>query len=215
MHEFDYAHRDLNPAVSLSKPYCTPSTLISVQNILVQEQGPEWEVKIADFGMGKFFADDVNKSHTRDVGTPGFKAPEVLKDESGPEDSDGPHKYDVAVDLWSIGVLTYFLLTREKPFKTEKDLRSYVSGYGKFPLKPLEDRGVSQAGCEFVMSLLEAKVKERPSAKTSRNKPWLRGLTTATLDDGTYVPIERKEQRLMCYPGFRTRDSRSFQPGMV
>ena len=61
--------------------------------------------KITDFG----FACMMEKNHkkkTLSIGSPLYMAPDVLS-----------HMYDYKADIWSIGVITYMLLTGEPPFE--------------------------------------------------------------------------------------------------
>ena len=61
-------------------------------------------VKLIDFGMSKILEDENALMNTK-LGTPYYISPEVLKG-----------KYDKSCDMWSIGVITYVLLTGEPPF---------------------------------------------------------------------------------------------------
>jgi calcium-dependent protein kinase len=60
-------------------------------------------VKMIDFGMSKIFSNK-NKMNTH-LGTPYYIAPEIIMG-----------KYDKRCDLWSLGVITYMLLSGEPPF---------------------------------------------------------------------------------------------------
>lgn len=61
-------------------------------------------VKIADLGQARILFDD-QAAETTNCGTPYFMAPEV---------SSG--QYNDAVDLWSIGVIFYWLVVGTYPF---------------------------------------------------------------------------------------------------
>jgi len=88
--ELGIIHRDLKP-----------------QNILLSENGPKAILKIADFGMARFM-DPYDLSQTL-CGTPLYMAPEILKRK----------KYSDNVDLWSIGVIMWEMVTGENPYKSE------------------------------------------------------------------------------------------------
>lgn len=65
-------------------------------------------VKIADFGLSKFFSND-NVLSTM-CGSPQYVAPEVLGV------GDGLKEYSPAVDMWSVGVILFILLSGYSPF---------------------------------------------------------------------------------------------------
>lgn len=69
-------------------------------------------VKITDFGFACFFNP---KEGLMDVlGSPLYMAPEIIQEK----------KYDHRVDIWSVGVIAYILLSGRPPFKgkTKKDI---------------------------------------------------------------------------------------------
>ena len=61
-------------------------------------------MKLIDFGMSKILEDENALMNTK-LGTPYYISPEVLMG-----------RYDKSCDMWSIGVITYVLLTGEPPF---------------------------------------------------------------------------------------------------
>jgi serine/threonine-protein kinase ULK/ATG1 len=60
-------------------------------------------LKIADFGFARIIGDS---NMTTFCGTPMFFAPEILNGKA----------YDAGVDYWSLGVITYILLSGRPPF---------------------------------------------------------------------------------------------------
>ena len=62
------------------------------------------EIKVADFGMARHFADPLPPNMTQLVVTLWYRAPELLL---------GTDKYDQAIDMWSIGCIFGELLTKE------------------------------------------------------------------------------------------------------
>lgn len=73
-------------------------------------------IKIIDFGIAYQFKSDGEKEKIKgNSGTPYFQAPETINDDA---------VYDEKCDIWSIGVILYFLLTGKFPFTTSiNDLR--------------------------------------------------------------------------------------------
>lgn len=91
---------------------------IKLENILLDSDG---HIVLTDFGLSKeFLATDENQRTYSFCGTIEYMAPEVVKGSSG---------HDFAVDWWSLGVLTYELLTGASPFTVdgEKNSQSEVS----------------------------------------------------------------------------------------
>ncbi|CAM9578996.1 unnamed protein product, partial [Phaeothamnion confervicola] len=92
-HENNIVHRDLKP-----------------ENLLYSDHDESKAVlKLADFGLAKLLNDET-LMHTA-CGTPGYVAPEILKGEG----------YGKAVDMWSIGVISYILLCGFPPFYDESN----------------------------------------------------------------------------------------------
>ncbi|CAD8076132.1 unnamed protein product [Paramecium sonneborni] len=88
IHSHGIIHRDIKP-----------------ENIIMREQGMIEQVVLADFGLADYFRKDCKYMFTR-CGTPGFVAPELLQDKI----------YDYKVDIYSCGILFYYLLLGKGPF---------------------------------------------------------------------------------------------------
>ena len=90
---------------------------IKPENIMVCRRGIELDVvKILDFGLVK----NVANPHSRDLtqglrilGTPLYMAPERIR---------SPGDVDARADVYSVGVVAFFLLTGRKVFESEDDL---------------------------------------------------------------------------------------------
>jgi serine/threonine protein kinase len=76
---------------------------IKPSNILLT---PDGHAKIADFGIAKLNQTQLTQ-HGRILGSPAYMAPEQLSDEGG----------DARSDLFSLGVVLYFVLTGQRPFQ--------------------------------------------------------------------------------------------------
>jgi len=73
---------------------------LKTSNLLLNNRG---QLKIADFGMSRYFGDPPPKM-TQLVVTLWYRAPELLL---------GTEKYGIAVDMWSVGCIFGELLTKE------------------------------------------------------------------------------------------------------
>lgn len=89
---------------------------LKTSNILMNNRG---EIKLADFGMARYYGDPAPANMTQLVVTLWYRAPELLL---------GADKYDQAVDMWSVGCIFGELLKKEPllPGKNEVDELSKV-----------------------------------------------------------------------------------------
>ena len=88
LHANQVVHRDLKPA-----------------NLLVSKNGT---LKIGDFGLARKLVGSTNRRPTTSIGTPWYRAPEILIGSSG---------YNQKVDLWSVGCILYEMGCREHTTK--------------------------------------------------------------------------------------------------
>ena len=86
LHHEGIAHRDLK-----------------LENFLFEESGMQNPLKLIDFGLSKHFVP--RESMHQVVGSAYYTAPEVLNGD-----------YDERCDVWSLGVISYMLLTGAPPF---------------------------------------------------------------------------------------------------
>jgi len=114
---------------------------------------------VTDFGLSKDYSLETLQTS---CGTPDYVAPEVLRG----------IPYDNAVDIWSIGVITYILLCGFPPFYGSNDqmifdkiLRCDYS----FP-SPDWDK-ISTEAKDFIGALLVLDSSERPSAEDCLASP--------------------------------------------
>ncbi|XP_031163390.1 kalirin isoform X1 [Sander lucioperca] len=146
LHTCRVAHLDLKP-----------------ENIMVDLRSPTPGIKLIDLG------DAVQLSaHRRYVhlllGNPEFAAPELIRGTP----------VSVATDVWSIGVLSYVMLSGVSPFLDESPEETCVNICRLdfcFPDEYFHD--VSQAARDFVSSALQQDPRKRPSATSCLQHPWV------------------------------------------
>uniref|UniRef100_A0A452S887 Trio Rho guanine nucleotide exchange factor n=1 Tax=Ursus americanus TaxID=9643 RepID=A0A452S887_URSAM len=145
LHNCRIAHLDLKP-----------------ENILVDQSLAKPTIKLADFG------DAVQLNTTYYIhqllGNPEFAAPEIILG----------NPISLTSDTWSVGVLTYVLLSGVSPFlddSVEETCLNICRLDFSFP----EDcfKGVSQKAKEFVCFLLQEDPAKRPSAALALQEQWL------------------------------------------
>jgi calcium/calmodulin-dependent protein kinase I len=110
---------------------------------------------VADFGLSKVFArGELLQTH---CGTPNYAAPEVLR---------GDPSYNEACDMWSIGVITYVILSGRFPFFEENQValaRKIIEGSFSFP--PDVWSNVSDTAKDFIQKLLIVNPADRMTAQ--------------------------------------------------
>lgn len=166
LHEKCIVHLDLKP-----------------QNILLTQPFPHGSVKICDLG----FACLVNTGEDiRDIiGTPDYVAPEVLN-------------YDplgLYTDMWSLGVLTYVMLTQCSPFAGEDKQVTFcniTTVQLDFPDNLFAD--ISDEAQDFIKKLLIADPHERLTAKECLQHPWITGSPSSSSGLSTVVGSTVVEQ---------------------
>lgn len=137
---------------------------------MVVAGSPDWLVKITDFGISKRRRDDVTSLHTLKMGTLGYIAPEVL----GCIPTGGNASYSFPVDMWSLGALTFRMLTGTVCFPTVGDLVLYALGHKPFPLGLLKSARVTEECTAFVVELMSPNADDRPCAARAAEHAWLR-----------------------------------------
>ncbi|KAA3675516.1 serine/threonine kinase 17 [Paragonimus westermani] len=143
---------------------------IKAENILLRQPYPSTDVFITDFGLATVLTE--GKQHRELAGTPDYVAPEIIN-------------YDpvsFATDMWSVGVLTYFLLTGVSPFlasEKEKTMQNITHGTIEFPSDLFEHR--SSASVDFLRGLLVRKPGQRMTADQCLKHEWLQ--TTYAADE--------------------------------
>ncbi|XP_055845134.1 death-associated protein kinase related [Episyrphus balteatus] len=146
LHKRSIAHLDLKP-----------------QNILLTGERIEDGLKLCDFGISRVVA---NGSNVREIlGTPDYVAPEVLQYEP----------LSLQTDIWSVGVLTYVLLSGFSPFggDTKQETFLNISQCAlTFPEKLF--KGLSVHATDFIRRALRIKPNDRMTASGCLEHIWLR-----------------------------------------
>ena len=116
------------------------------------------DLKIVDFGLSSRIKKNQKLSNT--VGTPYFIAPEMLNG-----------GYDERCDIWSIGVILYYMLSGKFPFKSDDNIDIFQKIETETP--NFWELNISENSFDFLRKCLTKNPKLRPSAKECLLHPWL------------------------------------------
>ena len=95
-------------------------------------------------------------------------APEIIKNQV----------YNEKVDIWSIGVITYMLLSGRNPFpgRTKEEVKFMIVNDEADLNKPAFNK-VSDLAKQFIRCALTKNTHKRYSAKELLDHPWLQGIS--------------------------------------
>jgi len=147
IHDCGIVHRDLKP-----------------ENLLFRTTDEDADIMICDFGLSRVMEEKLHLL-TEICGTPGYMAPEIFK-------KTGHGK---PVDVWAMGVITYFLLCGYTPFDRDtqqQEMEAIIAGDYKF--EPEEYwANVSNTARDFVNGCLTIDPASRPTAAQMLKHRWL------------------------------------------
>jgi calcium-dependent protein kinase len=118
------------------------------------------DLKLLDFGLSSRIKKNEKLNNT--VGTAYFIAPETIKGE-----------YDEKCDVWSIGVILYYILSGKFPFTGNSNFEIFEKIQKSEPVFKNLFKDVSQNAIDFIKKCLVKNPNERPSAKECLSHPWL------------------------------------------
>ena len=145
LHSFGIAHRDLKP-----------------ENILMTDDSDEATPKLVDFGLSKIVGP--SEKCNDPFGTLSYVAPEVLLQKP----------YDKSVDLWSLGVIIYLLLSGTLPFDDDDDreiARQTIHDAVDFSYHVWKKVGSDIK--KMIKKLLEKDKKDRMTLEEVLQHPWI------------------------------------------
>ncbi|KAH8354866.1 hypothetical protein KR084_012641 [Drosophila pseudotakahashii] len=146
LHDRSIAHLDLKP-----------------QNILLAGERIEDGLKLCDFGISRVVCEGINVREM--AGTPDYVAPEVLQYEP----------LSLLTDIWSVGVLTYVLLSGFSPFGGDTKQETFLN-ISQCALTFPDNLfgGVSPVAIDFIRRALRIKPNDRMSAAGCLEHIWLK-----------------------------------------
>ncbi|KAI5607700.1 death-associated protein kinase 2, partial [Silurus asotus] len=169
MHNKHIGHFDLKP-----------------ENIMLSDkQGPHPDIKIIDFGMAHCFLQ--GEEYKSMGGTPQYIAPEIINYEP----------LSTAADMWSIGVITYILLSGLSPFQgdtNEETLKNILDM--KYQFEPHFFSLTSSMAKDFIQKLLVKEQSERMTADECLIHPWIKPLNQTQMAKRNRSSINMKNFKM-------------------
>jgi len=179
LHSIGIVHRDIKP-----------------ENLLYSSSEDDSSVKLADFGLAKQLEGNSSAKSGRALlkaslsGTTAYCAPERLSHDQESK----------AVDMWSTGCISYFLLFGVPPFYSTKEdeeenedeiFDSVLSAKVLFP----ENRTISSQAKDLILRLLEKDPAKRMTADQGLLHPWLKKETHSLSEEHQNKTAVVAEQR--------------------
>lgn len=153
LHEKNIVHRDLKP-----------------ENILLTHRSEAGHLKVADFGLAR------TNMQSRDCrtfcGTPHYFAPEVIGTAQCRSGSGELAGYGLPVDMWSVGVILYVMLSGAPPFEEERLYEQIQEGRYEFDVPEFD--AVSPEVKELIRNLMTVNPKARLTIQETLAHRWLR-----------------------------------------
>ncbi|CAZ83739.1 unnamed protein product [Tuber melanosporum] len=148
LHDHGIVHRDLKP-----------------ENLLFRTAEDNSDLLIADFGLSRIMDEEQFHILTTTCGTPGYMAPEIFN-------KTGHGK---PVDVWAIGVITYFLLCGYTPFDRDNHVDEVTAiSQADYKFEP-EDywKDVSETARDFIRGCLTIDPSARMTCHKALEHPFL------------------------------------------
>jgi serine/threonine protein kinase len=171
MHQNGVVHRDLKP-----------------ENILLETPDPDSNIKVADLGLAVDLhfdeahqRDSINMKSSTEIkggfcGSPIAMAPEVAIKNAA---------YGPQCDIWSLGCMTYELLSGKPPFiaKSAKALFKVIRDADGPKFDGPAWKSISQEAKELVRDMLRKRPEDRPSAMQCLGYAWFKNAKDDHLEE--------------------------------
>ena len=146
IHSYGIIHRDLKP-----------------ENILMTSEDNNADIKILDFGLSKILGP--GEYCVEPYGTLSYVAPEVLLEKS----------YNNKIDLWSLGVITYLIVSGKLPFDHRQDDQEIARQtiYEEPSFKNNIWKKISKDCIDFISKLLVKDPEKRMNIKDALEHNWI------------------------------------------
>lgn len=159
---------------------------LQLGDLLISHTGGD-DLKIGDFGLARRITQ--TKLMTLAYGMPEYVAPEVTNNEG----------VSYSTDMWSVGIITYILLSGISPFRGFNDKETLLKiRDGKWEF---DDRwqNISEDAKDFVRSLLMYNCDRRIDVKAALGHSWITGYSDRSSIDFYKIPSENLKNYYKLY----------------
>ena len=166
------------------------ASFISTPSILFEDKNPTASVKLIDFGLATKYLSNEYKYMRERVGTVYTMSPQVIQG-----------RYGKSCDLWSIGVITYMLLSGgQMPFpgKSKSQIVKMIMQC-KFSFRGEQWSKVSKEAKDFIASLLQMDPLDRPLAEEALRSKWMKKQIPPGAPNPKLQPSDRLKARQRLY----------------
>lgn len=87
------------------------------------------------------------------------------------------------MDIWSLGCVIFWVLTKEVPFASTNKLYDFVHETIPFPSSPLENKGVTEECLGFLQRTIAIQPSDRPTAQKALESQWLKDIDAGTVHE--------------------------------
>lgn len=157
LHQYGVVHRDLKP-----------------DNIMLSQPGDISSIKIMDFGLSKIMGPQEKVADG--FGTLSFVAPEVLIRKP----------YNKEVDIWSIGITLYYILTGTLPFDDDQDNEEVIAKkivFSKLTFYDKKWKKISEACMDFCSKALIKDPEKRYKSSELLTHEWFKKIKVSSDDE--------------------------------
>ncbi|EDO06021.1 Protein kinase domain family protein [Babesia bovis T2Bo] len=154
LHKCGIVHRDIKP-----------------ENILLTDKSDTATIKLTDFGLSTLCGP--NQLLTQPCGTLAYVAPEVLTMEG----------YNQKVDVWSIGVIMYLLLSGRLPFSVRKPITTDINEHYRLRFDGKNWDYVSTCAKDLVARMLQSDPHKRISVFEAMDHFWVNNFVEVNHDE--------------------------------
>ena len=150
---------------------------------MFEDDSPTASVKLIDFGLATKYLSNEYKHMRERVGTVYTMSPQVIQG-----------RYGKSCDLWSVGVITYMLLSGGRmpfPGKSRSQIVKMIMQC-KFRFRGEHWSKVSKEAKDFIASLLQMDPLDRPQADEALKSRWMK----KQFPPGTQNPTLQSRDRL-------------------